>query len=45
MMGAIGDAINTVLIVAIVGLICLPLAVWKLFDIAIWFLSHVRWVQ
>lgn len=34
------DAVKALMVVAAVSV---PLAIWKLIDIAIWFFSHIRW--
>ena len=39
-MGPLPD--TTPLLIA--GLIAIPLALWKVIEIVVWFVSHLRWV-
>jgi len=40
MFEGVGTAINALLIICVISI---PLGIWKLIDIIIWFCSHISW--
>ena len=40
---AIGGAIGSLFIIAVVGLVMMPLGIWKLIEIIIWACKHIHW--
>lgn len=39
----IGNFLNSLIAVAIIGLIMMPLGIWKLVEIIIWVCKHIHW--
>ena len=42
MLDGLDGAIKALWMLAIVGAISIPLAIWKLWDIAVWLITHVH---